>query len=264
MPTTNTTSSDFNFDPNDLDQGVESGGIVPIRGELPYVIQITSSRLLDILTALAPGFQQLSLIEKRECRTKLSRKLYPRTRPGFYMKLSESLHLGYAGQPDGHGSQHQWRLFYDERLKDRLAAIVTGSPMPGSQNGNGVGSGLIEWGGLYLRSEAELRIAKALDQQEILFFANARGRVSLLDAPISNDQSNGRVEADFMIFHQGKCLILEVDGQHHFDEGQATRDYVRDRMLLRAGLPTVRFTGRDCLDRPHAVVAECLLILQAR
>ena len=264
MPSTNAASLEFDLDSEALDRHPESSGIVPIGGELPYVIQITSSRLLDILTALAPGFQQLSLIEKRECRTKFSRKLYPRTRPGFYMKLSDSLHLGYAGQPDGHGSQHQWRLFYDERLKDRLAAITTGSPMPGSQSGNGAGSGFIEWGGLYLRSEAELRIAKALDQQEILFFANARGRVSLLDAPVSNDQSNGRVEADFMIFHQGKCLILEVDGQHHLEGEQATRDYVRDRMLLRAGLPTVRFTGRDCLERPQAVVAECLSILEAR
>ena len=180
------------------------------------------------------------------------------------MRLGDSLHLGYAGQPDGHGSQHQWRLFYDERLKARLEAIATGSPMSGSQSGNGAGSGVIEWGGLYLRSEAELRIAKALDQQEILFFANARGRVSLMDAPVSNDQSNGRMEADFMIFHQGKCLILEVDGQHHSEGGQTIRDYARDRMLLRAGLPTVRFTGRDCLDRPQAVVAECLSILQAR
>jgi len=67
-----------------------------------------------------------------------------------------------------------------------------------------------------------------------------------------------------MIFHQGKCLVLEVDGQHHLEGGQATRDYVRDRMLLRAGLPTVRFTGRDCLERPSAVVAECLSILGAR
>ena len=117
----------------------------------------------------------------------------------------------------------------------------------GSQGGNSTEQGTIEWGGLYLRSEAELRIAKAIDQQEILFFANARGRVSLLNAPVSNDQSNGRVEADFMIFHQRKCLILEVDGQHHLEGEQATRDYARDRMLLRAGLPTVRFTGRDCI-----------------
>lgn len=253
----------FDFDPDDLDSDVERGGIVPIGGELPYNIQIPTSRLLDILTSLSPGFQQLDSRQRREWRTRLSRKLYPWTRPGFYKRLSESLHLGYAGQPDGHGRQHHWRLFYDDRLRDRLDPTGT-SPIPGAPSGNPTGQGSIEWGGLYLRSEAELRIAKALDQQEILFFANARGRVGLLDAAVSNDQLNGRVESDFLVFHQGRCLILEVDGQHHLEGGQTIRDYARDRMLLRAGLPTVRFTGRDCLDRPQAVVAECLSILQAR
>ena len=256
MPISNAASSEFNFDPDDLDQSAKSGSIVSIGGELPFNIQIPT-RLLDILTSLSPGFQQLDFRQKKEWRTKLGRKIYPWTRPGFYKRLGDSLHLGYAGQPDGHGKQHHWRLFYDERLRERL------EPMGTVSQPNGMGSGLIEWGGLYLRSEAELRIAKALDQ-EILFFANARGQVSLIDAPVSNDQSNGRVEAAFMIFYQGKCLILEVDGQHHLEGEQAARDYVRDRMLLRAGLPTVRFTGRDCLDRPGAVVAECLSILQAR
>ena len=151
------------------------------------------------MTSLSPGFQQLDSRQKREWRTKLSRKLYPWTRPGFYKRLGDSLHLGYAGQPDGHGKQHHWRLFYDERLKERLESMGVGSPS-GVQGSNSTGQGTIEWGGLYLRSEAELRIATALDQQEILFFANVRGRVSLIDAPVSNDQSNGRVEADFMAF----------------------------------------------------------------
>lgn len=252
-------ASNFDFDPDDLDTDTGSGGIVPIGGELPYNIQISTSRLLDILTSLSPGFQQLSASEKRGWRNKLSRKLYPWTRPGFYKKLNEALHLGYAGQPGGHGKQHYWRLFYDDRLRDRLEPYI-----PSGQTGGEGGEKLIEWGGLYFRSEAELRIAKILDQEEVLFFANARGRVGLLDAPVSNNQSNGRVEADFMLFHKGRCLILEVDGQHHLEGGQTVRDYARDRMLLRAGLPTIRFTGKDCLDRPQAVVAECLSILQAR
>ncbi|MBD1847669.1 DUF559 domain-containing protein [Cyanobacteria bacterium FACHB-63] len=119
-------------------------------------------------------------------------------------------------------------------------------------------------GWVYLRSEAEIRIAKALDQQGVLFFANTRGRVNLDGAAVSNTEMNGRIEADFLVFLQGKCLILEVDGKHHLEGGQTVRDYARDRMLLRAGLSTVRFSGRDCLDRPQAVVAECLSILQAR
>lgn len=258
-------AGNFDFDPDNLDSDVGSGGsddgnsgIVPIGGELPYNIQIPTSRLLNILTSLSPGFQQLSVQEQRGWRNKLSRKLYPWTRPGFYKRLNEALHLGYAGQPGGHGKQHYWRLFYDDRLKDRLEPYIPSEPPIGGEGK------LIEWGGLYFRSEAELRIAKILDQEEVLFFANARGRVGLMDAPVSNDQSNGRVESDFLVFHQGRCLILEVDGQHHLEGGQTVRDYARDRMLLRAGLPTVRFTGRDCLDRPQAVVAECLSILQAR
>jgi very-short-patch-repair endonuclease len=49
-----------------------------------------------------------------------------------------------------------------------------------------------------------------------------------------------------MVFCQGKCLILEVDGQHHEEAGQVIRDYARDRVLLRSGVPTVRFTAKDC------------------
>ena len=120
MPSTNAASSDFDLDPDDLNHLPESSGIVPIGGELPFNIQIQTSKLLDILTSLSPGFQHLDSRQRREWRTKLGRKLYPWTRPGFYKRLGESLHLGYAGQPDGHGTQHHWRLFYDDRLKERL------------------------------------------------------------------------------------------------------------------------------------------------
>ncbi|MBW4582247.1 MAG: hypothetical protein KME42_21995 [Tildeniella nuda ZEHNDER 1965/U140] len=118
-----------------------------------------------------------------------------------------------------------------------------------------------EWGGLYLRSEAEVRIAEALDRTDVLFFANARGRVGLQETTISDSQLTGRVEVDFLVFHQGKCISLEVDSQHHLGEGQVIRDYARDRVMLRAGVPTVRFTARDCLERPHDVVSEVLSIL---
>lgn len=95
----------------------------------------------------------------------------------------------------------------------------------------------------------------------MLFFANARGRVGLQDTIVSNDQLTGRVETDFMVFSQGRCIVLEVDGQHHSAEDQVIRDYARDRVLLKAGVPTVRFTARDCLERPHKVVSEFLSIL---
>ncbi|MGG6267532.1 DUF559 domain-containing protein [Leptolyngbya sp. AN10] len=79
---------------------------------------------------------------------------------------------------------------------------------------------------------------------------------------VSDTQLTGRIEADFLVVYKGKCMVLEVDGQHHLEGEQTIRDYARDRVLLRSGVPTVRFTGRDCIDRAEAVVSEFLAILQ--
>jgi Protein of unknown function (DUF559) len=251
-----------------LDRQLESGGIVPIGSQLPYNVQISTGKLLDVLTFLSSGFQRLSVNERKAFRKNLNQKLYLRTRPGFIMQIiEESLHLGYAGQPGGHGTSHYWRLFYDGQIKDRVEGLLKGTALapPNSVQANDAGKGntTVEWGGLYLRSEAERRIAESLDKQGILFFANARGRVSLDGAMISIGELNGRVEVDFLVLHQGKSLILEVDGKHHNEQSQTVRDYARDRVLLKSGVPTIRFVGRDCLDRPDAVVSECLSILCA-
>jgi very-short-patch-repair endonuclease len=87
--------------------------------------------------------------------------------------------------------------------------------------------------------------------------------VGLQETIVSNGQLTGRVEADFLVFSQGKCVVLEVDGAHHAEGSQVIRDYARDRVLLRSGLPTVRFTAKDCMERPDEVVAELLSILRA-
>lgn len=56
-------------------------------------------------------------------------------------------------------------------------------------------------------------------------------------------------------------MILEVDGNHHSEQGQAVRDYARDRVLLRSGLATVSFAAKDCFERPDEVVEEFLSIM---
>jgi very-short-patch-repair endonuclease len=53
-----------------------------------------------------------------------------------------------------------------------------------------------------------------------------------------------------------------VDGQHHLAQDQSIRDYARDRVLLHSGVPTVRFTAKDCFDRPQQVASETLAILK--
>ena len=53
-------------------------------------------------------------------------------------------------------------------------------------------------------------------------------------------------------------MILEVDAQHHQEGSQTVRDYVRDHILLREGIPTVRFTAQECISRTELVITEFL------
>ena len=75
-----------------------------------------------------------------------------------------------------------------------------------------------------------------------------------LPASKASGYLSGRVEADFLIFKNSKCMILEVDGQHHQEGSQTVRDYVRDRVLLREGIPTARFTAQECLNNNNFVL----------
>ena len=103
-----------------------------------------------------------------------------------------------------------------------------------------------------------MRAAAQLSQSK----ASCPASFRLRDTPISNGQLSGRVEADFLLVAGGRCLILEVDGQHHNGESQTVRDYARDRALLKVGgISTIRFTALDCIKRPAEVVAKALAIL---
>ncbi|GAB4232505.1 MAG: hypothetical protein Kow00121_60650 [Elainellaceae cyanobacterium] len=249
----------------DLDgsEKTEGSTLVSVGGKLPHCFPVSTAQLLDIIVALSPHCQKLDGKKRKAFRQELNKKLYNKTRPGFYWEANDSFHIAYAGQPGGAKTQHRWRIFSDDSLKDQITMLIAGTslaiPQPTTEPN---GKYTKEWGGLYLRSEAEIRIAEALDFAGVLFFANARGRVGLQDTQVSDTQLTGRVEVDFLIFHQGKCLSLEVDGQHHLAQDQSIRDYARDRVLLRSGVPTVRFTAKDCLDHPQQVVSETLAILK--
>jgi very-short-patch-repair endonuclease len=265
MRSSDSNGTTFNLDLEGSERNTQSNALVAIGGKLPHCFQVPTSKLLDVIVAFSPRCRTLDTKQRRQFRQKVGQKLYNKTRPGFYLEVGEMLHLAYAGQPNGARTQHHWRIFCAEQLKPQIETLIAGTALTASgqqSTGNEAGGNYTrEWGGLYLRSEAEVRIAEALDRTGMLFFANARGRVGLQGTVVSNDQLTGRVEADFMVFYQGRCMILEVDGQHHLEEGQSIRDYARDRVLLRSGVPTVRFTARDCLERPHEVVSEFSSIL---
>lgn len=268
MPSLTDDPRTLEFNLTTTGHSTTSDTLVSVGGNLPYSYLVPTGKLLDVFLALSTSGRNLKGAARTKARKKTSAWLYNRTRPGFVFLVKEGVfHVAYAGQPGGAGSQHHWHIFCNEAYKAQvefIAGIASTPPTssPSSPQAGAGGNYTKEWGGLYLRSEAEIRIAEALEQTGLLYFANARGRVGLKDTVVSDSQLTGRVETDFMVFYQGVCLILEVDGQHHNAEGQAVRDYARDRVLLRAGLPTVRFTAQDCLRRPQQVVAEFVSILQ--
>ncbi len=68
---------------------------------------------------------------------------------------------------------------------------------------------IVTWGLLRFRSESEVRIARALDAAGVLLLPNCLARVE-----VGQDKRATR-EADFLVCHNGKWGILEVDGPFH-------------------------------------------------
>ena len=107
----------------------------------------------------------------------------------------------------------------------------------------------IAWHGLTLRSQSEVKIAKALDNKDVLFLADPKIRL--------NTESHRQTrEVDFLVQYQGKWGILEVDGPHHQHSNEA--DQWRDARFTEHGLLVVRFPADQCYRQPDLVVETFL------
>ena len=85
----------------------------------------------------------------------------------MYLEINEWMHLAYADQRDGRGSQHWWRLFFDDSLREVVeratnnTAITVGTKRPQeSARHSPQGMPQLCWSGMYIRSKAELKIAQ--------------------------------------------------------------------------------------------------------
>jgi len=107
----------------------------------------------------------------------------------------------------------------------------------------------IEWKGMIFRSQSEVKIAKTLDHRGIFFIPPTRVR---LNADKDSRQSR---ELDFVICHEGKWGVLEVDGPYHVRELDAERDH----LLSEHGISNIqRFPAERCYQQPQAVIDEFL------
>lgn len=111
------------------------------------------------------------------------------------------------------------------------------------------------WHNLAFRSASEVKIAAALDGAGALFFPNAVAR-------LSTPEGRRNREPDFLVCHEGKWGVLEVDGEPFHPASRASQDHERDRLFKAHGIRVVEhFDANECYQRPDTVVARFLSIL---
>lgn len=111
------------------------------------------------------------------------------------------------------------------------------------------------WNYLFFRSPHEIKIAEALDAYKVLFLPNCMARFS---SPTPHERRNK--EADFLVCHEGKWGIIEVDGET--THPSAAKDHERDRLFHSYGIKLIqRYTAEQCTNNPKGVVREFLDLL---
>lgn len=108
----------------------------------------------------------------------------------------------------------------------------------------------INWNGFCFHSDAQVKIAETLDRTSALFMPNSQLR---LTTPAGRQNQ----KAQFLIFHQGKLGILEVDGPE-----DAAADEAVDILAINSGICIVKhYEATRCSEQPDLVVQEFLEIL---
>jgi hypothetical protein len=112
------------------------------------------------------------------------------------------------------------------------------------------------WNNLRFRSESEKRIAQALDRAGVLFLPNCLARLGSLEKRKNR-------EADFLICHDGKWGILEVDGEPFHPPSRTMEDHGRDRLFHDHGILVIQhFDATECYENPDSVVKQFLNLLK--
>jgi hypothetical protein len=111
------------------------------------------------------------------------------------------------------------------------------------------------WGTFKFASPGEIEIAKALDKRKVLFLPNCKARL------FNENGASISIYPDFLICHNKKWGVLEVDSSYHYNANSAASDRIRDQSLDLYGIRTWRFDYEECLQKPDEVVSRFLRFL---
>lgn len=124
------------------------------------------------------------------------------------------------------------------------------NPRPARQ-GRRVGGQHISFGGLRYGSHSEVAIARELTRLGIPF---APGCVTVVGGVT--------IEPDFVIFHRGRVLVIEIHGRPFHPARRMTDEWNRTRPLLAAGAVVDFIEAADAISDPVAAVSRALALLE--
>lgn len=144
-------------------------------------------------------------------------------------------------------SQDGWR---DELLRQAIGENVD------NQGTFITGDKVKTWNGFKFASLAEVQIARAFDKVGVLFLPNCKARFRV------GADGRGQCYPDFLICHEGRWGVLEVDGPHHDKPAYIRSDRSRDQSLRAYGIYVERFDYKECEQHPDSVVEKFLTLLK--
>lgn len=138
-----------------------------------------------------------------------------------------------------------------ENWREELLHAISGGEVHNQATGVHT-KNITVWEGLRFRSTSELRIAQALDRAGVLFFPNCKARLGTFG------QREVR-EPDFLICHEGKWGILEVDGKPYHPAERAVHDHARDRLFKNHRIVFIdHYDSDECYKKADKVVKDFL------
>lgn len=245
------TTSRTVFNPAGNERVNSDNSLVSVAPNLPLYVEVKTGSLKAFLQK----------IYKFNDKDPIQKWLEARQRTGFYFEINQNLHLAFADQRDGKRSEYWWFLYYNNVTKPLIFEnIKIEEHQVSTRISNNQERDELTWNGVVFSSKIEKRIAHLLSMKNIVFFTNLNAFMDSKGMPVSNTDNREieKTEVDFLVFHNQKSMILEIDGEHHRQERQWNFDHKRDRIFLKQGISTVRFSYELCNSNPSAVVDEFL------
>jgi len=166
----------------------------------------------------------------------------------FEALIAENTSIGYI-------TAHAQLIDLDPDWRSELLEIARGRGVSNQAAGERA-TRVLNWNNLGFRSTSEIKIAQALDKVGVLFFPNCKARLGP-----GEDRKNR--EPDFLVCHNGKWGILEVDGEPFHQPSRTVADHERDRLFKMHRIAVAeQYDATKCFNNPDDVVNEFLKLLR--